>query len=150
MRAVVQRVKEAKVLVDGKEVAKIGLGFLILLGISKDDNEQDVLYMSKRVANLRVFEDASGKMNLSLKDVGGDALVVSQFTLYGDVRWGNRPSFEESAPKSVAEKFFLRFCEVLSSELGKEIKKGVFGAMMDVHLVNYGPVTILIDSKRIF
>lgn len=150
MRAVIQRVKEAKVLVDGNEVSKIGLGLLILLGISKDDNEQDVLYMCKRVANLRVFEDTSGKMNLSLKDIGGDALVVSQFTLYGDVRWGNRPSFEESAPKSVAEKFFIRFCEVLSSELGKEIKKGVFGAMMDVHLVNYGPVTILIDSKRIF
>ncbi|GBD03231.1 D-aminoacyl-tRNA deacylase [bacterium HR19] len=150
MRAVVQRVKEAKVLVDGNEVSKIGLGLLILLGISKDDTEQDVLYIVKRVANLRVFEDTSGKMNLSLKDIGGDALVVSQFTLYGDVRWGNRPSFEDSAPKSVAEKFYLKFCEALSSELGKEIKKGVFGAMMDVYLVNYGPVTILIDSKRIF
>jgi D-tyrosyl-tRNA(Tyr) deacylase len=150
MRAVVQRVLSAKVLVDGKEISSISKGILVLLGISKDDGEEDISYMVKRISNLRIFEDESGKMNFSVRDIGGEVLVVSQFTLYGDVRWGNRPSFENSAPRDRAEKIYDAFCNQLSSELGKEVKRGVFGAMMEIHLVNYGPVTIIIDSKKIF
>jgi D-tyrosyl-tRNA(Tyr) deacylase len=150
MRAVVQRVLSAKVLVDGKEISSISKGILVLLGISKDDGEEDISYMVKRISNLRIFEDESGKMNFSVRDIGGEVLVVSQFTLYGDVRWGNRPSFENSAPRDRAEKIYDAFCNQLSSELGKEVKRGVFGAMMEIHLVNYGPVTIIVDSKKIF
>ncbi len=150
MRAVVQRVLSAKVLVDGKEISSISKGILVLLGISKEDGEEDISYMVKRISNLRIFEDESGKMNFSVRDIGGEVLVVSQFTLYGDVRWGNRPSFENSAPRDRAEKIYDAFCNQLSSELGKEVKRGVFGAMMEIHLVNYGPVTIIIDSKKIF
>jgi D-tyrosyl-tRNA(Tyr) deacylase len=150
MRAVVQRVLSAKVLVDGKEVSSIGKGILVLLGIAKDDGEEDISYMVKRISNLRIFEDESGKMNYSIRDIGGEVLVVSQFTLYGDVRWGNRPSFENSAPRDRAEKIYDAFCNQLSAELGKEVKRGVFGAMMEIHLVNYGPVTIIVDSKKIF
>jgi D-tyrosyl-tRNA(Tyr) deacylase len=150
MRAVVQRVLSARVLVDGKEVSSIGKGILVLLGVAKDDGEEDISYMVKRISNLRIFEDESGKMNYSIRDIGGEVLVVSQFTLYGDVRWGNRPSFENSAPRDRAEKIYDAFCNQLSAELGKEIKRGVFGAMMEIHLVNYGPVTIIVDSKKIF
>jgi D-tyrosyl-tRNA(Tyr) deacylase len=150
MRAVVQRVLSARVLVDGKEVSSIGKGILVLLGVAKDDEEEDISYMVKRISNLRIFEDESGKMNLSVRDIGGEVLVVSQFTLYGDVRWGNRPSFENSAPRDRAEKIYDAFCNQLSSELGREIKRGVFGAMMEIHLINYGPVTIIVDSKKIF
>ncbi|MDT7907920.1 MAG: D-aminoacyl-tRNA deacylase [Candidatus Calescibacterium sp.] len=150
MRAVVQRVLSARVLVDGKEVSSIGKGILVLLGVAKDDGEEDISYMVKRISNLRIFEDESGKMNYSIRDIGGEVLVVSQFTLYGDVRWGNRPSFENSAPRDRAEKIYDAFCNQLSAELGKEVKRGVFGAMMEIHLVNYGPVTIIVDSKKIF
>jgi len=150
MRAVVQRVLSARVLVDGKEVSSIGKGILVLLGVAKDDGEEDISYMVKRISNLRIFEDKSGKMNYSIRDIGGEVLVVSQFTLYGDVRWGNRPSFENSAPRDRAEKIYDAFCNQLSAELGKEVKRGVFGAMMEIHLVNYGPVTIIVDSKKIF
>ncbi|MFZ8803389.1 MAG: D-aminoacyl-tRNA deacylase [Candidatus Calescibacterium sp.] len=150
MRAVVQRVLSAKVLVDGKEISSISKGILVLLGISKDDGEEDISYMVKRISNLRIFEDESGKMNYSIRDIGGEVLVVSQFTLYGDVRWGNRPSFENSAPRDRAEKIYDAFCNQLSAELGKEVKRGVFGSMMEIHLVNYGPVTIIVDSKKIF
>ena len=150
MRAVVQRVGKAEVYVSGERVSEIGKGILVLLGVGKDDTEEDVRYMVKRVANLRIFDDGSGKMNLSVRDIGGDVLVVSQFTLFGDVRWGNRPSFEQAAPRDVAEKLYEMFCELISEELKKEVKKGVFGAMMDVYLVNSGPVTIIIDSKRTF
>jgi len=150
MRAVVQRILSARVLVDGKEVSSIGKGILVLLGVAKDDEEEDISYMVKRISNLRIFEDESGKMNFSVRDIGGEVLVVSQFTLYGDVRWGNRPSFENSAPRDRAEKIYDAFCNQLSSELGREIKRGVFGAMMEIHLINYGPVTIIVDSKKIF
>jgi D-tyrosyl-tRNA(Tyr) deacylase len=150
MRAVVQRVLSGRVLVDGKEVSSIGKGILVLLGVAKDDGEEDISYMVKRISNLRIFEDESGKMNYSIRDIGGEVLVVSQFTLYGDVRWGNRPSFENSAPRDRAEKIYDAFCNQLSAELGKEVKRGVFGAMMEIHLVNYGPVTIIVDSKKIF
>jgi D-tyrosyl-tRNA(Tyr) deacylase len=150
MRAVVQRVLSARVLVDGKEVSSIGKGILVLLGVAKDDEEEDISYMVRRISNLRIFEDESGKMNYSIRDIGGEVLVVSQFTLYGDVRWGNRPSFENSAPRDRAEKIYDTFCNQLSAELGKEVKRGVFGAMMEIHLVNYGPVTIIVDSKKIF
>jgi len=150
MRAVVQRVLSARVLVDGKEVSSIGKGILVLLGVAKDDEEEDISYMVRRISNLRIFEDESGKMNFSVRDIGGEVLVVSQFTLYGDVRWGNRPSFENSAPRDRAEKIYDAFCNQLSAELGKEVKRGVFGAMMEIHLINYGPVTIIVDSKKIF
>jgi D-tyrosyl-tRNA(Tyr) deacylase len=150
MRAVVQRVLSARVLVDGKEVSSIGKGILVLLGIAKDDGEEDISYMVKRISNLRIFEDESGKMNYSIRDIGGEVLVVSQFTLYGDVRWGNRPSFENSAPRDRAEKIYDAFCNQLSAELSREVKRGIFGAMMEIHLVNYGPVTIIVDSKKIF
>jgi len=150
MRAVVQRVLSARVLVDGKEVSSIGKGILVLLGVAKDDEEEDISYMVRRISNLRIFEDESGKMNFSVRDIGGEVLVVSQFTLYGDVRWGNRPSFENSAPRDRAEKIYDAFCNQLSAELGKEVKRGVFGAMMEIHLINYGPVTIIVDSKKVF
>ncbi len=150
MRAVVQRVLRAEVSCEGKKVSEIKKGMLVLLGVGKDDTEEDVRYMVKRISNLRIFDDGSGKMNLSVKDIGGDVLVVSQFTLFGDVRWGNRPSFEQAAPRDNAEKLYELFCKLMSEELKKEVKKGVFGAMMDVYLVNSGPVTILIDSKRVF
>ena len=150
MRAVVQRVLSARVLVDGKEVSSIGKGILVLLGVAKDDEEEDISYVVRRISNLRIFEDESGKMNFSVRDIGGEVLVVSQFTLYGDVRWGNRPSFENSAPRDRAEKIYDAFCNQLSAELGKEVKRGVFGAMMEIHLINYGPVTIIVDSKKVF
>ena len=150
MRAVVQRVKSASVTVRGEEISKILNGFLVLIGISKDDTEDDVKLLSKKIANLRIFEDADNKMNRSLKDVGGQALIVSQFTLYGDVRFGNRPSFDKAASKQKAEELYNLFCNLLSQEIGEtKVKKGIFGEMMDVSLVNYGPVTIIIDTKEV-
>jgi len=150
MRAVVQRVDMAEVFVGERRVSEIGRGILVFLGVGKDDTKDDAEYMAKKVANLRIFEDKNGKMNLSVKDINGDALVVSQFTLFGDVRKGFRPSFDLAGPKDFALKLYEEFCSILSSEIGKEVKKGEFGAMMKVHLINSGPVTILIDSKKLF
>ena len=149
MRAVIQRVKEAKVLVEGEVVASIGRGFLVLLGVAKDDTEEDLSYLARKISNLRVFEDGEGKLNLSLKDVGGEVLLVSNFTLYGDCRKGNRPSFDQAAPPELAERLYLSLAKRLEEE-GLSVSLGRFRARMEVHLVNDGPVTLLLDSKKVF
>lgn len=150
MRAVIQRVKSAAVdIVDipsPYRSGEIGSGLLVLVAVENSDSDADAKWLASKTAALRIFEDSAGKMNLSLKDVGADALVVSQFTLYGDVRKGNRPSFNRSAHPEISVPLYEKFCEYLELELGKKIQRGVFGAMMDVSLVNGGPVTIIIDS----
>ena len=150
MRAVIQRVKSAAVdIVDipsPYRSGEIGSGLLVLVAVENSDSDADAKWLASKTAALRIFEDSAGKMNLSLKDVGADALVVSQFTLYGDVRKGNRPSFNRSAHPEISVPLYEKFCEYLELELGKKIQRGVFGAMMDVILVNDGPVTIIIDS----
>ena len=150
MRAVIQRVKSAAVdIVDISSPyrsGEIGSGLLVLVAVENSDSDADAKWLASKTAALRIFEDSAGKMNLSLKDVGADALVVSQFTLYGDVRKGNRPSFNRSAHPEISVPLYEKFCEYLELELGKKIQRGVFGAMMDVSLVNDGPVTIIIDS----
>lgn len=150
MRAVIQRVKSATVdIVDipsPYRSGEIGSGLLVLVAVENSDSDADAKWLASKTAALRIFEDSAGKMNLSLKDVGADALVVSQFTLYGDVRKGNRPSFNRSAHPEISIPLYEKFCEYLELELGKKIQRGVFGAMMDVSLVNDGPVTIIIDS----
>ena len=145
MRAVVQRVSEAGVTVDGEEVGAIGQGFLILLGVGKGDTSKDAEYLANKIVGLRVFEDEGGKMNLSLADVGGQALIVSQFTLWGDCRKGRRPSFTEAAAPDIAEKLYLEFVEKVASQ-GIVTATGRFAAMMKVHLVNDGPVTLILES----
>lgn len=145
MRAVVQRVKEASVTVNGTVVGAIEGGFLILLGMTHTDGEAEALYLARKIAGLRVFEDEAGKMNLALEDVGGGALVVSQFTLYGDLRKGRRPSFTEAAPPGDAEVLYQRFCLLLAAE-GVTVERGVFQAHMQVALVNDGPVTLWLDT----
>lgn len=150
MRAVIQRVKSAAVdIVDipsPYRSGEIGSGLLVLVAVENSDSDADAKWLASKTAALRIFEDSAGKMNLSLKDVGAGALVVSQFTLYGDVRKGNRPSFNRSAHPEISVPLYEKFCEYLELELGKKIQRGVFGAMMDVSLVNDGPVTIIIDS----
>jgi D-tyrosyl-tRNA(Tyr) deacylase len=149
MRTVVQRVAEAWVVVNGQEVARIGKGFLVLLGVGREDSEEDAEYLAAKVAHLRVFEDEEGKLNRSLLEVNGAALVVSNFTLYGDCRKGRRPSFTDAAPPEQAERLYRKFCEALSRQ-GVTVQRGVFQAHMQVGLVNDGPVTLLLDSKRQF
>lgn len=149
MRAVVQRVSQASVTVDEKIVGKIDKGLLVLLGIGGEDDEKDLEYLLDKVLGLRIFQDENDKMNLSLLDIKGELLVISQFTLYGDVRKGKRPSFTDSAHPDMAEKMYLKFIDKCI-ENGIKIEKGIFGAHMDVSLVNEGPVTILLDSKKSF
>lgn len=149
MRAVVQRVKQAGVSVEGKEVSRIQKGHLVLLGVGQGDTREDLKYLAEKIVNLRVFEDAQGKMNLSLKDINGQMLVVSQFTLYGDCRKGRRPSFTSAAAPEMAEAFYEEFCKILSQQ-GVPVEKGVFGAHMEIDLINDGPVTLMLDSKKIF
>lgn len=146
MKALVQRVKEASVSVDGERVSSISRGFLVLLGVMKGDSTKDLNYLVRKVANLRVFEDNEGKMNLSLKDVGGAALVVSQFTLAADTKKGNRPSFVDSEDPAVAEKTYEEFMLKLRAEC-IEVQGGRFGAHMEVSLVNDGPVTVMLESR---
>ncbi len=147
MRAVVQRVREGSVVIDGSVCARINRGYVILLGIRKGDTLKDALFLADKCTSLRVFEDGHGKMNLGLKDVDGSALVISQFTLYGDARRGNRPDFSDAAPPGEAEPLYEAFVERMRTHLGHErVGTGVFRAMMDVHLVNDGPVTIVIES----
>ncbi|MGI9035867.1 MAG: D-aminoacyl-tRNA deacylase [Pyrinomonadaceae bacterium] len=149
MRAIVQRVSRARVSVDEKLVGEIGKGILVLLGVAADDAEKDALYLVEKILNLRIFEDAANKMNLSLLDIAGELLVVSQFTLYGDARKGRRPSFIEAAPPDKANALY----EFFVSEARRKISKlatGKFQAMMNVELVNAGPVTILLDSRSNF
>jgi D-tyrosyl-tRNA(Tyr) deacylase len=149
LRAVVQRASRASVTVDGVVRGEIAQGLLVLLGVAKGDSENDAAYLAGKTAGLRIFEDQAGKMSLSLKDVGGKVLVVSQFTLCGDVRRGLRPSFDAAAPPADAEHLYERFCDLLR-QAGLEVRTGVFQAKMDVELVNDGPVTILLDSQRTF
>ena len=148
MRAVIQQVKNANVVVDNEEISKIDKGFLVFLGVKDTDNMDDLAYVKKKIEKLRIFEDKDGKMNLSLSDVGGKILLVSQFTLFGDVRKGNRPSFIEAARPEKANEFY----EIMKNELmedGFEVETGKFQTHMEVGLVNDGPTTILIDSERI-
>jgi D-aminoacyl-tRNA deacylase len=149
MRAVVQRVSRAKVTVEARVTGEIGPGLMILLGVGKEDSSPVAKAMAEKLANLRIFEDAGGKMNLSLLDVKGSALVVSQFTLYGDARGQRRPSFITAAPPELAKKLYDEFCEALR-KLGTTVGTGIFQAMMSVELVNEGPVTILVDSDKTF
>lgn len=149
MRAVFQRVKRASVLIDGKVISSIGEGALILLGVGEGDTEKDASYVAEKICGLRVFEDEDGKMNLSLLDLGGEALLVSQFTLYGDVRKGKRPSFSGAASPEEGDRLYLMVADVMR-QLGVPTSTGVFGAHMEVRLANDGPVTILISSKKEF
>jgi len=149
MRAVLQRVSRARVTVDGNVTGDIGLGLMILLGVGKQDSSAVATSFAEKVANLRIFEDAQQKMNLSLLDVKGAALVVSQFTLYGDARGQRRPSFISAAPPDLAKQLYEEFCESLR-RLAIPVATGIFQAMMSVELVNEGPVTILLDSEKTF
>ncbi len=149
MRAIVQRVKEASVTVDEKKISEISRGLLVFLGVGKEDSKSDLEYLVDKVLGLRIFEDADKKMNRSLLDINGELLVVSQFTLYGDVRKGRRPSFSESAAPDLGEKLYRLFIERAKNK-NIEVKEGIFGADMKVNLLNDGPVTILLDSKKVF
>ena len=149
MRAVVQRVSRARVTVDGEITGEIGSGSLVLLGVSAKDLEADADYLVEKVLNLRIFEDGAGKMNLSLLDVKGGLLVVSQFTLYGDTRHGRRPSFIDAAPPEQANRLYEYFV-ARAREQVIQVGTGRFQAMMDVELVNDGPVTIILDSEKTF
>jgi len=149
MRAVVQRVSRAQVTVNGEITGKIGLGLLVLLGVGHDDTEADATYLAEKIAGLRVFEDDAGKMNLGPADVGGSVLAVSQFTLYGDLRRGKRPSFDAAAPPEKARQLYEFFVEQIRAA-GLRCETGRFQEMMQVELVNEGPVTILLDSGKAF
>ena len=147
MRAVVQRVKEARVKVEGEEIACVGQGLLVLLGVEKGDSEKDLVWLSDKVAGLRIFEDRSGRMNLSVEEVSGEVLVVSNFTLCGDCRKGKRPSFDPAEKPDQARELCERFVSRLR-EKGLRVRTGRFGAYMEVHLVNDGPVTLILDSRK--
>ena len=149
MRSLIQRVTQCSVYINGNTHSSIKSGMLVFLGVKHGDTDEDARYLAHRCASLRIFDDADGKMNLAVQDVNGEVLVVSQFTLYGDTRYGNRPSYTEAASPVVAEECYGQFIEHLQSILGKNrVQSGVFRAMMDVQLVNDGPVTILIESKE--
>jgi D-aminoacyl-tRNA deacylase len=149
VRAVVQRVNRAKVTVDEKIIGEIGSGLVILLGIARDDTKVEAAYLVDKIAALRIFDDEDGKMNLSLKDTSGGLLIVSQFTLYGDVRRGLRPSWIDAAPPEIAEPLYDFFVRQARTTIDN-VATGAFRAMMQVELVNDGPVTILLDSKKLF
>jgi D-tyrosyl-tRNA(Tyr) deacylase len=149
MKAVIQRVTRAEVSVDGKTVGATGPGLLILVGVTHGDGPADAAWLAKKCAALRIFSDGEGRMNLSLLQTGGEALVVSQFTLYGDASRGNRPAFVQAADPALAESLVDQFVAVLGGELGQaRVRTGIFGAMMKVSLENDGPVTIILDSSR--
>jgi D-aminoacyl-tRNA deacylase len=147
VRAVVQRVSSASVTVEGRVAGQIRAGLVVLLGVSRTDNPESAAYLAEKIANLRIFSDAAGKMNLSLVDMGGSALVVSQFTLYGDTRGGRRPSFLQAAPPEEAARLYEEFVRSMRA-LGVAVETGVFQAHMQVELANDGPVTILLDSEK--
>ena len=149
MRAVVQRVTRARVTVGGETTGEIGAGLLVLLGVARDDTDADSAYLLEKIATLRVFDDGEGRMNLSVEDAGGALLVVSQFTLYGDVRRGRRPSWVDAAPPDAAEPIYERFVAAARRRLAR-VETGSFRRMMQVELVNDGPVTILLDSRKLF
>ncbi|ANE42133.1 D-tyrosyl-tRNA(Tyr) deacylase [Fervidobacterium ngatamarikiense] len=149
MRAVVQRVTKASVSVDNEVVGKISNGIVILLGVGKDDTEEDAKYLAEKIVNLRIFDDEDGKMNLSLLDVKGRALIISQFTLYGDCRRGRRPSYSDSAPPDLAKALYEKFIELVKN-YDVHVETGIFAAHMLVEIHNDGPVTLLLDSKKVF
>lgn len=149
MRAVIQRVKEAKIEVAGKVVGSIGKGLLVYLGVGRDDTEKDVEFISDKLINLRIFADQNDKMNLSVLDVGGEILLVSQFTLYGDCRKGRRPSFDSAGEPETAKRLYEKTIEAIRQK-GAPVETGVFAAHMDVTSINDGPVTFLLDSKKTF
>ncbi|MGN0195384.1 MAG: D-aminoacyl-tRNA deacylase [Candidatus Cryptobacteroides sp.] len=147
MRLVIQRVKEASVAIDGKTVSSIGKGLLVLVGVEQGDTEADCLWLVGKTAQMRIFDDKGGVMNLSVKDIGGEVLAVSQFTLTASTKKGNRPSYIRAAGHDTAIPLYEKYCGELSEALGREVGRGVFGADMKVSLVNDGPVTIIIDSR---
>lgn len=148
MRIVIQRVSNASVTIGGQVKSKIGKGYLILLGIESSDNQEDIDWLVKKIVGLRVFDDENGVMNLPIKDVNGDIIVVSQFTLMASYKKGNRPSWLRAAPHDISIPLYNRFCETLSEAMGKPIGTGEFGADMKVELINDGPVTICMDTKN--
>lgn len=149
MRAVVQRVSRAKVTVEGRVTGEIGRGLVVLVGVGKNDDEKHAVYLAEKISTLRIFVDEQGKMNRSLADAGGAVLAVSQFTLYGDARGQRRPSFITAAPPEEGKRLYEEFVKALRT-LGVRVETGVFQAMMEVELVNDGPVTILLDSEKLF
>ena len=148
MRAVIQRVVNASLSIDGVIMAKINTGLLILLGVADDDKKEDIIWLSNKIANLRIFDDQKGVMNISLKQFQGEALVVSQFTLHALTKKGNRPSYIKAASPEIALPIYNQFVEQMQSHLESPVKTGVFGANMEVSLSNDGPVTIIIDTKK--
>lgn len=148
MRVLLQRVKRASVHVENRETGAIGPGILVLLGITHEDGEDDIAWLVKKITQLRIFKDEEGKMNLSVQDIGGGILVVSQFTLFGNSKKGNRPSYVRSAPPDISIPLYERFVKVLSDVFSGPVATGEFGAMMEVSLINDGPVTLMIDSKE--
>ena len=148
MRVVIQRVTHASVTIEGKVKSEIGKGFLVLVGICSDDTEEDAQWLVKKIVGLRVFDDENGVMNLSIKDVCGDVLVVSQFTLMASYKKGNRPSWIKAAPHSISIPLYNKFCQLMNDAMGKPIGTGEFGEMMEVQLLNDGPVTICMDTKN--
>ncbi|MDR1525517.1 MAG: D-tyrosyl-tRNA(Tyr) deacylase [Tannerella sp.] len=148
MRTVIQRVKHASVTIDGRVKSTIGQGLLIFVGIEDVDNRDDLEWLAKKIAGLRIFDDEKGVMNLSVSDIGGEILVVSQFTLHAMVKKGNRPSYIRASKPDVAIPLYESFCDEMSLRLGREVQTGIFGACMEVELLNDGPVTIVIDTKK--
>ena len=148
MRALVQCVSEARVTVEGETVGSIGKGYLVLLGVGADDTEEQAAKLWRKISRMRVFDDEQGKTNLSLADVGGEVLVVSQFTLYANCKKGNRPSFTDAAAPADAERLYMHFCQLARADVPR-VEQGVFGAMMDVSLVNRGPFTIWLDTDTL-
>ena len=149
MRAILQRVSNASVKVDGKLISEIGKGILVFLGVCDDDTQEDLVYLADKVSGLRIFEDSDEKMNLSVVDIDGEILVVSQFTLYGDCRKGKRPSFSSAGKPDYANEMYEKFIKYLE-EKGMKVGHGIFGADMKVELLNDGPVTLMLDSKKLF
>jgi D-aminoacyl-tRNA deacylase len=149
VRAVVQRVSSAAVRVEGKVAGEIGAGLCVLVGVGQGDSEEDARWLGDKVVDLRVFEDGQGKMNRSVMEVGGAVLAISQFTLFGDARKGTRPGFAEAARPEIAQPLYAKFCEQVRAR-GVRVGEGVFRATMQVQLVNEGPVTLLLDSKKLF
>jgi D-tyrosyl-tRNA(Tyr) deacylase len=148
MRAIIQRVNFANVKVESKVVGEIQKGLLLLLGIEDSDDDLDIEYLTSKISNVRIFNDSDGKMNLSVKDIDGDILIISQFTLFASTKKGNRPSYIRASKGYIAEPIYIRFCKIMENKIGKNIQKGIFGADMQVSLINDGPVTIIFDSKE--
>jgi len=148
MRAVIQRVREASVAVEGRVVGEIGRGLLVFVGIEGEDAEEDGAWLANKLAGLRVFEDEAGQMKRSLAETGGGILLISQFTLYGNLRKGTRPSFNRAAPAEFAREFYGKFHRALEAALGKPVPTGVFGAMMEIWAAHDGPVTLMLDTKQ--